>query len=112
MNDDEELKQIDDTLSTKEADAVAKSLTANAKKKKRRKPTKPRRPRKCSAGHCQRKPTHTVVRVIAVVDEETNTINFKENHLIRASCYKHAKTMLQRFKRIEVPNVRLEHLWS
>jgi len=112
MSDDDELKQIDDTLSTKEADAVAKKLTSEAKKKKRRKPSKPRRPRKCSAGHCQCKPTHTVVRVIAEVDEDTKTINFKENHLIRAACYKHAKTMLQRFKRIEVPNVRMEQLWS
>lgn len=109
MND-EELKQIDDTLSTKEADAFAKNLASEAKKKKARKPRKQRRYRKCTAGQCQRKPTHTVVRVHAEVDEDTKTINFTEKPLILPSCYKHAKTMLQRFKRIEVPNVRLNEI--
>ena len=34
---DEELKQIDDTLSTKKAEAFAKNLASEAKKKKARK---------------------------------------------------------------------------
>ena len=110
MFDDDEIKDIDDTLSAKEAEAFAKDAAREAKKKKRRKPRKKRNYRKCTAGQCQRKPTHSVVRVHAKYDEGTKTINFEEKQLILPSCEKHARGMLQRFKRIEVPNVRLEVL--
>ena len=76
MFEDEELKEIDDTLSSKEADAFAKELAREAKKKKDLKPRKHRSYRKCTAGQCQRKPTHSVVRVCASVEGET--INFLE----------------------------------
>ena len=108
MFDDDEIKEIDDTLSAKEAEAFAKQIAAEAKKKKRRKSSKKRSYRKCTAGQCQRKPTHSVVRVHATL--ENGTIKFEEKHLILPSCEKHARGMLQRFKRIEVPNVRLHVL--
>ena len=107
MND-EELKQIDDALSTKEADAFAKKLASEAKKKKARKSTKKRRYRQCSAGQCKSKGTYTVIQVKAAVEE--GTITFTENSLIQPACYKHARTMFQRFKRIEVPHVQLTAL--
>ena len=69
MFDDDEIKEIDDTLSAKEAEAFAKQIAAEAKKKKRRKTSKKRNYRKCTAGQCQRKPTHTVVRVHASVED-------------------------------------------
>ena len=108
MFDDEEIKEIDDTLSAKEAEAFAKQIAREAKKKKARKPKRKRSYRSCTAGQCQRKPTHTVVRVCASLEGET--INFLEKHLTLPSCERHAKNMLQRFKRIEVPNVRLHQL--
>ena len=108
MFDDDEIKEIDDTLSAKEAEAFAKQIAAEAKKKKRRKNSKKRNYRKCTAGQCQRKPTHSVVRVHATL--ENGIIKFEEKHLILPSCEKHARGMLQRFKRIEVPNVRLHVL--
>jgi len=108
MFEDEEIKEIDDTLSSKEADAFAKQLAREAKKKKARKPRKPRRYRKCTAGQCQRKPTHSVVRVHA--SAEDGIINFEEKHLTLPACEKHAMNMLRRFKRIEIPNVRLEYI--
>jgi hypothetical protein len=108
MFEDEEIKEIDDTLSSKEAEAFAKQVAREAKKKKARKPRKMRSYRKCTAGQCQRKPTHTVVRVHASVED--GTINFTEKHLCLPSCEKHAMNMLRRFKRIEVPNVRLEYI--
>ena len=108
MFDDDEIKEIDDSLSAKEAEAFAKQVAAEAKKKKRRKPRKARSYRKCTAGQCQRKPTHTVVRVHASVED--GLINFEERALCLPSCERHAKNMLQRFKRIEVPNVRLEYI--
>ena len=74
MFEDEEIKEIDDTLSSKEAEAFAKQVAREAKKKKARKPRKMRSYRKCTAGQCQRKPTHTVVRVHASVED--GTINF------------------------------------
>ncbi len=109
-SDEDEIKEIDDTLSAKEAEAFARQAASEARKKKARKPRKMRSYRKCTAGQCQRKPTHSVVRVHAKYDEDTKTINFEEKHLCLPSCEKHAKNMLQRFKRIEVPNVRLEVL--
>jgi len=115
MSDDEEIKEIDETLSAKEADAFAKDAAREAKKKKRRTPRKRKSYRKCTAGQCQRKPTHSVVRVVASIGEDpegSKTINFEEKHLILPACEQHAMNMLRRFKRIEVPNVRLEHLWS
>ena len=108
MFDDDEIKEIDDTLSVKEAEAFAKQIAAEAKKKKRRKSSKKRSYRQCTAGQCQRKPTHSVVRVHAIL--ENGIIKFEEKHLILPSCEKHARGMLQRFKRIEVPNVRLHVL--
>ena len=54
MFDDDEIKEIDDTLSAKEAEAVAKQVAAEAKKKKRRKPRSNRSYRQCTAGQCQR----------------------------------------------------------
>lgn len=111
MFDDEEIKEIDDTLCAKEAEAFAKDAAREAKKKKRRTPRKRKSYRKCTAGQCQRKPTHSVVQVVASLgkDSEGNkTINFKEDHLILPACEPHAMNMLRRFKRIEVPNVRLE----
>ena len=108
MFDDDEIKDIDDKLSAREAEAFAKQIASEAKKKKRRKPRKNRSYRQCTAGQCQRKPTHTVVRVHASLEGET--INFEEKQLILPACEKHARGMLQRFKRIEVPNVRLEVL--
>jgi hypothetical protein len=108
--DDEEIKEIDDTLSSKEAEAFAKEVAREAKKKKARKPKKPRRYRKCTAGQCQRKPTHSVVRVYAKYDEGTKTISFEEKHLCLPACEPHARNMFRRFKRIEVPNVRLEFI--
>ena len=108
MFEDDEIKEIDDTLSAKEAEAFAKQVAAEAKKKKRRKPRKARSYRKCTAGQCQRKPTHTVVRVHATVED--GLIKFEERALCLPSCERHAKNMLQRFKRIEVPNVRLEYI--
>ena len=108
MFDDDEIKEIDDTLCAKEAEAFAKQVAAEAKKKKRRKPRSNRSYRQCTAGQCQRKPTHTVVRVHASL--EGGLIKFEEKQLILPSCEKHARGMLQRFKRIEVPNVRLEVL--
>ena len=118
MFDDEEIKEIDDELSAKEAEAYAKAIAAESKKKRRsswsikkkRKGTRKKTYRTCTAGQCQRKPTHTVVRVHAMFDEGTKTINFEEKALCLPSCERHAKGMLQRFKRIEVPNVRLEVL--
>ena len=79
-----------------------------AKKKKTRKSTKKRRYRQCSAGQCKSKGMYTVIQVKATVEE--GTINFTESPLIQPSCYNHAKTMLQRFKRIEVPHVQLTAL--
>ena len=108
MFDDDEIKEIDDTLSAKEAEAFAKQIAAEAKKKKRRKNSKKRNYRKCTAGQCQRKPTHSVVRVHATLED--GIIKFEEKHLILPSCEKHARGMLQRFKGIGVPNVRLEVL--
>ena len=108
MFDDDEIKEIDDTLSAKEAAAIAKQIAAEAKKKKRRKSSKKRSYRKCTAGQCQRKPTHSVVRVHATLED--GIIKFEEKHLILPSCEKHARVMLQRFKRIEIPNVRLHVL--
>ncbi len=108
MSDDDEIKEIDDTLSAKEAEAFARQVASEARKKKARKPKKPRRYRKCTAGQCQRKPTHSVVRVHAEYDEGTKTINFTEKALCLPACEPHAKNMLRRFKRIETPNVRLE----
>ena len=108
MFDDDEIKEIDDTLSAKEAEAFAKQVASEAKKKKRRKPRSNRSYRKCTAGQCQRKPTHTVVRVHASL--EGGIIKFEEKHLILPACDKHARGMLQRFKGIEVPNVRLQEL--
>ena len=108
MFDDDEIKEIDDTLSAKEAEAFAKQVAKEAKKKKRRKPRAMRSYRKCTAGQCQRKPTHSVVRVHATVED--GIINFEERPLCLPSCEKHARGMLQRFKRIEVPNVRLEYI--
>ena len=108
MFDDEEIKEIDDTLSAKEAEAFAKQIAREAKKKKARKPKRKRSYRSCTAGQCQRKPTHTVVRVHATVED--GKINFEEKALCLPSCERHAKNMLQRFKRIEVPNVRLEYI--
>ena len=107
MND-EELKQIDDALSTKEADAFAKNLASEAKKKKARKSPKKRRYRQCSAGQCKSKGMYTVIQVKATVED--GTITFTENSLIQPSCYNHAKTMLRRFQRIEVPHVQLHAL--
>ena len=108
MFDDDEIKEIDDTLSAKEAEAFAKDVAREAKKKKARKPKRKRSYRKCTAGQCQRKPTHTVVRVHASLEGET--INFLEKHLTLPACERHAMNMLQRFKRIEIPNVRLEYI--
>ena len=108
MFDDDEIKEIDDTLSAKEAEAFAKQIAAEAKKKKRRKPRKNRSYRKCTAGQCQRKPTHSVVRVHASLED--GIIKFVEKQLILPACEKHARGMLQRFKGIEVPNVRLQEL--
>jgi len=79
MFDDEEIKEIDDTLSAKEAEAFAKQVAKEAKKKKRRKPRSMRSYRKCTAGQCQRKPTHTVVRVHTSVED--GIINFEERAL-------------------------------
>mgnify|MGYP003971131843 FL=1 len=111
MFEDEEIKEIDDTLCAKEAEAFAKQLAREAKKKKKaRKPRKPRSYRKCTAGQCQRKPTHSVVRVHAKYDEGDKTINFEEKHLTLPACEPHAMNMLRRFKRIEIPNVRLEYI--
>ena len=50
MFDDDEIKEIDDTLSAKEAEAFAKQIAAEAKKKKRRKSSKKRSYRQCTAG--------------------------------------------------------------
>ena len=108
MFDDDEIKEIDDTLSAKEAEAFAKQIAAEAKKKKRRKSRKKRSYRSCTAGQCQRKPTHTVVRVHARLED--GIIKFEEKALCLPSCERHAYNMLQRFKRIEVPNVRLQVL--
>ena len=108
MFDDDEIKEIDDTLCAKEAEAFAKQIAAEAKKKKRRKPRSNRSYRQCTAGQCQRKPTHTVVRVHASLED--GLIKFEEKQLILPACEKHARGMLQRFKGIEVPNVRLEVL--
>ena len=110
MND-EELKQIDDALNTKEAEAFAKNLASEAKKKKARKSPRKRRSRQCSAGQCKSKGMYTVIQVRATVKEgEEGTITFTENSLIQPSCYNHAKTMLRRFQRIEVPHVQLHAL--
>lgn len=113
--DVDEFKEIDEALTAVDADAFAKQVTAEAKKKKKtkRKARKKRYYRACTAGQCHGKPSHSVVQVVAslVKDPEGNkTINFEENHLILPSCEKHAKGMLQRFKRIGVPNVRVEVL--
>lgn len=110
MSDDDEIKEIDDTLTAKEAEAFARQVASAAKKKKARKPRKLSSYRKCTAGQCQRKPTHTVVRVHAKYDEDAKTISFEEKHLCLPACEPHANNMLRRFKRIEVPNVRLESL--
>jgi hypothetical protein len=113
MSDDDEIKEIDDTLSAKEAEAFARAAASEARKKKARKPRKPRSYRKCTAGQCQRKPTHSVVKVVASIGEDSEgskTILFKEDHLILPACEEHAMNMLRRFKRIEIPNVRLEAL--
>lgn len=104
----EDLKEIDEELSAREAEAFAKQAASEAKKKKARKTRKKRNYRKCTAGQCQRKPTHSVVRVHATVED--GIINFEEKQLILPACERHAKGMLQRFKRIEVPNVRLEYI--
>ena len=110
MSDEDEIKEIDDKLTAKEAEAFARQVASEARKKKARKPRKMRSYRKCTAGQCQRKPTHTVVRVHAKCDEGNKTITFEEKHLTLPACERHAKNMLQRFKRIEVPNVRLEYI--
>lgn len=105
---DDEIKEIDDEISSKEAEAFAKQVAAEAKKKKRVKKSKKRSYRSCTAGACERKPTHSVVRVHASIED--NKINFTEKHLILPACYTHAKTMERRFKGIGVPNVRMEEL--
>jgi hypothetical protein len=110
--DPDEFKEVDETLSAQDADAFAKHAAAEAKKKKKvkRKARRKRYYRACTAGPCHGKPSHSVVRVIATLCEDTKTINFEEKHLIQPACEKHAKGMLQRFKGIGVPNVRMEAL--
>ena len=110
---DDEIKEIDDELCAKEAEAYAKQVAEETKKKsrspwrtkKKRKSNRKKTYRTCTAGACERKPTHTVVRVKANI--EGDKINFTETPLILPSCERHAAGMLRRFKNIGVPNVRI-----
>jgi hypothetical protein len=110
----DEFKELDEDHCAKEAEAFAKQIAAEAKKKKVRKaPRRARSYRQCTAGQCHGKPTHSVVQVVASIGEDSEgskRINFQEDHLILPACEPHATGMLQRFKRIGIPNVRMEVL--